>query len=551
MSFLKIFFLISFCFGFSGLFAQGESDYDPEFYDDLKQELTNIITEKFIANEQSEKYSKHIEDETKRHVKTKLYRESKNHVRNEVYKKDKKLLLDGLYDKVFLYKVPDWPFYTQPFMQKYNLQADLKFDFVDDSYYLGGAKHDLSNLLFNQNDLRLKDILLAAKLMRENKIFWQKNTSDTDETKYNSLHYFYILADQPMLFNAKYNKQTLNLNFAKHALGGDFTIGVQLPVSRQHNKIDLVSDISDEDKEKLRLAHEDPEQICPGVDVGIAGPNFFERYGTLEAFLVDILKAKGIEFNKSETVLGLSDLSLFFNVEFDWKHAERILAGLNFIVPTSKNIDTAKLWYPELGNGGFYGLEAFGSILFAENRWFNPHAFLNLSLALPARVKRRVPKYVSYDGITPAAGKTINSLVLSPQQQIYALGQPGIFTNELDANAKRFSDTAQKINIFPGPKIFLRLGNIFERVFWKNAFFDLYYDLGLKFKDYTGGWLNSAEYAQSIITDNSWYIENRIGASYSYQIDERFRFNLGFLYTFAGTNAQELLRINLSANFEF
>ena len=540
-------FILSFGFVF---ISKANDNIDQGFYDDLKEELTDIITEKFWAREQSAKYSKHIEKTTKRAVRRRVFREAKNHVKNKVYNKNRPLLLEGLQDKVFIYKVPEWPFYSQPFMQKNIFQVDMSFDWVDNSFYSGGEEQDLSNLLFRQRDLTLKDILLVSRMMKENKVVWRVDQAGVPDSQYNKTHYFYILADQPMLFDASYNRQRVDLNFARHFWQGELSVGFQLPVIRQENKIRLASEISAADRETLRLAHYEPTEVCPTFAGNPQPPNFFERYGTLENFLIDILDKKGISFNKNDSELGLGDLSLFLNIEFEWSQVERLFAGVNFIIPTAKGRDTSKLWDPELGNGGFYYIEPFASVLFSENRWFNPHAFLSLTVGLPAKVNRRVPKLISYDGVDPVSGSKATDLMILGNE-VYVRGADGIFTGEPDAKARRFADVSQKVNIVPGPKMFLRLGNIFERFLDRRAFFDFYYDFGVKWKDYTRGWLNSEEYQQSVITDNSWYLEHRVGGNYVYQIDEHFRFNMGLLYTFAGRNVEELFRLNLGLSFEF
>lgn len=549
MTFLK-FILWIFIFNLNISYFYGTAEkINSTFYDELKNGLTDIISERFWAKESTKKYDKHIEKTTKRAIRRKVFREAKNHIRNKVYNINKPLLFESLNDKVFIYKVPQWPFYSQPFMQKFAFKVDLSFDFVDQSFYSGGEKQDLSNLIFRQNDLTLKDILLVSKLMKEEIVGWSINNGVVDPNR-NKLHYFYILADQPLLFDTSYNRQRVDLNFARHFWDGGLTVGFQLPIIRQENKIDLVSDISDVDRELLRLAHYGPGQICPNDPAVPAGPDFFEKYGTLKNFLIDILDKKGIIFNKKDSYLGLGDLSLFLNFEVEWQQVERFFTGINFVFPTSNKRDTSKLWDVELGNGGFFYVEPFISLLFSENRLFNPHAFLNFSIGLPAKVNRRVPKLVSYDGINPADGAKATGLMLYGNE-VFVRGANGIFTDELDANARRFSDTAQKISIMPGPKMLFRLGNVFERLFARRAFFDLYYDFSAKWKDYTRGWLNATEYDQSIITDNSWYLENRIGASYMYQFDEHFRFDFGLLYTFAGKNVEKLLRFNLGLNIEF
>lgn len=535
--YIFIFFLIYFASVF------GMDSIDNDFYNELQAGVTEIVSANLLANEKSQKYDKHIEKTTKSQVRKRLFKEAKNSIKNKIYKLNKPLILDSLNERFYIYKSPKIPFYTELFMQKNILQADITFDFVNNSFYLGGQSQDLSNLLFRQNDLTVKDILLVSRLLKEGKVVWHNGDQPAD--RYNKLNYLYILADQPLLFNASSNKQTISFNFAKHLFDGDFSVGFKIPFSRLSHKIDLTSNISAADREKLRIAHAEPDLVCGhGAP---AGPNFFEKYGTLENLLVDILDKKGIAFNKKDKYLGFEDLSLFLNAEIDWHQAERVFTGLNFTIPLSRNRNTSKLWDAELGNGGFYFIEPFVSVLFSKSRWFNPHIFSSLKVGFPAKVNRRIPKLVSYNGVTPPRGLKATNLMIFGDDVFL----DGIFTNERDSEARRFSDIVTKVNIIPGPKFFLRIGNVLERFLDRNAFFDFYYDFGLKFKDYIGKNLDSSIYDHSVLTDNSWYYEHRIGGSYTYQIDENFRMNIGLLYGFAGCNVEQIFRVNAGLNFEF
>ncbi len=522
---------------------------DDRSYEEIKKELTQIVSQELLAKEYANKYSKHIENKTRNHVKRRVFNESKNYVKNKVYNKNKPLMWKSLQNKVFVYKVPNLPFYSQPFMQKNILAVDLNLDFVDSSFGDSNNSQDLSVLLFGKSDLKLKDILLASKLMKENKIYWQPAPQAKPEIYYNPLHYYYILADQPLNFDASYEKQTVNLNLARHFHEGDITIGMQVPFVRRHNSIRLDSQISAADKETLRLAAYDPVQICPEDPAALPGPNFADRYGTLEKFLIDILDAKGIKYNTKETELGFGDLSLFVNAEFNWNKAERVFAGINFVVPTARSLDLSKFWDPELGNGGFLNLQAFGSVLFSHSRWNNPYMHASLNFGFPKRINSRVSTLISYDGVTPVAGDSINSILISPKQQIYARGADGVFTDEPDATARFFGDATKKIRITPGPKLSFKIGNIFERFLERKAFLDFYYNFGVKLKDCASDSITG--YYTSILTNDTWSIENQIGASYNYQLDENFRFNLGVLYTFAGANVEELFRMNFNLSYEF
>lgn len=552
MNLKKNLFILLILFFINNCFAQKKQDIlDDDNYEEIQRKLTEIISQEIYAQEYAQKYDKHIKEKARRQVRRTVFNTSKDSVKNKVYNKNKPLILDGLQNKVFIYKTPAWPFYTYPFMQKNIFQTNFDFDFATQSFGQGGEKQDLSVLLLGKNNIKLQDIFLAARLINQDKIFWQPAPQAQPVVYYNPLHYYYILANQELDFDASYDKQSLDLNLARHFHQGDITVGLQLPFVRRHNSIKLTSDISAQDLQTLHDATYAPAQICPADPLALPGPDFMERYGSLESFLKDILDAKGITFNSSDTEIGIGDLSLFLNTEFNWREAERVFAGVNFIMPTAKKIDTTKFWDPELGNGGFYYLEFFGSVLFSENRWFNPHLFVSALFGLPAKVNRRVPEYISYNGVTPADGMPINDLVLSPKQQIYARGANGVFTNEPDSTVRLFADTVQKVKITHRPEFLFRIGNMFERFISRKGFFDIYYDFSFRAKDYISHDIDLERYNVSVLTDNTWFLSNKIGAAYNYQLDDHFRFNLGFQYTFAGVNVEELFKLNLNLSFEF
>lgn len=499
---------------------------EDSFFETLKDTITELVSKKVKTKQREKKYK--ISKKVKNEIDKQIFRDSKKSIKDVAYKRGQNSAVDILDNDVFIYKVPFWPFYSLIYQQGGIFQIDASFDFVTESYSSGGDIQDLSNLVFSQKDMCVSDILLVSRLLDEGIV---NPSGGVDLEKL----YFYILADQPLIFDASMNKQEISLNYAKHFARGDVSWGFQIPLVRRKNELKLTSDISDDIRRKLYEATQGKN----------SGPNFFEIHGDLEGFVKDILEQKGLIFNKKDSEFGLGDISTFINFEFDWKKCERLLAGINFLFPSSKDQDTSKLWDPELGQG-FIKTEFFGSILFGKSRFFNPHVFAQLSISLPKSVKRRVPELISYDGIDPAPCTPTKDLIYG-NNALYK--EP--FADEPDTMVRYFADTAKKIKIYPNPEFFLRIGNMFERFLFKRSFLDLFYDLLLKGKDYLRKKSDSEQYYKSVITKNSYKIAHTLGLNYSYQFDEHFRLNLGGRFTVAGRNAERLFQINLSLNSEF
>ncbi len=525
----KLFLKRSFFFFLFSIVVCEENKEAEGFVETLRDNLTELVSERIKTNKRDKKYK--ISKKVKSEINKQIFHDSKKTAKKKAYKKrGEKFEVDFLKDDFFIYKLPKWPFYSLVYESRGILQVDLIFDFVTQSYSSSGGIQDLSKLVFGQKDMTISDILLVSKLLYENKV------NPAGGVDLNKL-YFYILADQSLVFDASMNKQTVSINYARHFARGDISWGFQIPIVRRENKIRLSSDIDNNKKAKL----------CGATQGVNSGPDFYKIHDNLEGFLSDILGKKGLEFNKEDIEIGLGDLSTFINFEIDWEKCERLVTGFNFIFPSAKDRDTNKLWDPELGGDGFIQMALFGSILFGNSRAFNPHIFVQVSVEFPKSVKRRVPKLISYDSVTPAIGTPTTKKLIYGEYALYK----DAFTDEPDTQVRRFGDHAKKIKMYPSPDFFIRVGNIFERFLFKQSFLDIFYDFLIKGKDYLKKKSDSEEYYKTVLTQNSSKIAHTLGLNYSHQFDEHFRLNFGGRFTFAGRNVERLFQLNLSLNAEF
>jgi hypothetical protein len=521
--FHKIFYVFVFLVAcLCNLSAKNENDLD-DFDADLDADIEQVIAEKYAKKRFMKKYN--VEEKIKKEIEDQQRLSAKKNLKNRVYKTGK---IDKFVDKNFVYKVPAWPFYSLFYMQKMLFQFDMTFDFATKAYMSSWGKKDLSRLVFGQKDAQIQDILVVSRLLKSEKV-------DSIPAYALDKLYFYILADQHLGLDASFNKQSFSFNIARHFWKGSGNFGIQLPIVRCENKVHLSDHIGAKKHEQLENAVYPPK----------AGPNFFVDYGTLPNFFKNILKHKDIDFHKTESQVGFGDLTAFLNFEINWKRCERLILGLSFLFPTAKGLDAKKLWDPQLGNGGFPEIAIFNSWLFHESRFFNPHILGKITVCLPDTVTRRVPKLISYDGEHPTPGDDLGKIVIFGDYAIYT----DAFKPEPDSTLKYFADKKKRVDMIPSPEFWLRIGNMFEKFFWTRAFFDIFYDFRIKGKDFVRK-RDLSVWDYSVLTKNSDQIENNLGANFSYQFDNHFRANLGFIYTFAGRNVPELFKLDLSLNFE-
>ena len=473
---------------------------------------------------QREELRQKIQSRVKNELNRQLYSKMENHARREVYSDSKNKLDDKI---LFIYKVPKWPRQAQVFLKKDLIGVDVQCKFATQAYGSSGSTKDISNLVFQEGAFRVKDVLLASKLIDEG--FGEVVTS-----KYKFLE---ILKDQILSFDASTESQEVTFSYIRHFSKGDISLGLQVPFVRRENKIRFTSCLTPSQNEQLQSE----------------STNFFTLYPNgLIDFFKDMLSRKNIEFNEKDSEFGVGDVTLFANYEIPTKHCERCFTGIRLLFPTSRRRDIYKLWDPELGNGGFSELSLYGSVLFGKSRFFNPHCFVQGTYAFPATVFRRVPKTTSdsdIENVNSAKVKFGDDFMIYGNGVKYASTEPSF--SEFDATVRRFSDCARKTKINKGGNVFVRMGNMFERVFSEKLFFDFFYDLHAKWRDYVGFIPEGDVYDPSILAENTYKIDHKIGANLSLQPDDVWRFNLGAMYTFAGRNTLREYEIDFGMSLQF
>lgn len=481
--------------------------------------------------------------------KAKLTKKIKKKVREEIriqqQKKMRKIIKDRLAGRItdknaikFIYKIPKWPFEAIFYGENNLFDFEFKVHGATKSYSSSGHTDDLSQLVFGKKQFKLQDILLASKLLKEGKISaptsnFQPDPNDPGFVMPGSqYHYFYILADQPIIFDASTCSQDINFKYARHFLNGDLSLAIEIPIKRTQNNLRLASEISSDLKSTLYYSQ----------------PSFYSFYSNLSDLIDTILDVQGVRFKKHETEWGFGDLKLSCHAELDTRQLERCLVGASLLFPTAGDSTINRLWAPELGNGGFVEFSVFTSALWGIHSCFNPHLFMTAIGSAPAYLDKRTPQIISYNGIDPTPGYGIENLL--------TLGNSGLIFNtnsfnEIDTIIPRFARESVDLKIHRGGMVFARFGNIIDHFFSSHASLDTFYDVRLKGKDYCASQQENEEFIPSYITQNTFQVAHRIGVNFLYQFNRRKRLSVEGLYTFAGRNVPQTYEGAITFSCEF
>lgn len=459
---------------------------------------------------------------------------------------------DGQYAD--LYKIPAWPFHMMYADYKKDLfQANVHYDYAVDSFSSKGSSQNLSNLEFGESSFKFSDILLALKLeekqILENNDFYSlvwNNLSGKDQQQ-NSIFSF----DKDLVFNAKSQEYGLSLDYLRYLKGKDVCIGFQLPIGYKSHKLKLSSPF------------------------GFGTANFTELEGVptaayqkwkdipsqvyLQEYLNFVLAAKPstLAYYPKSSITGIGDLSTFITMQVQSRYFEKFLLGFKVLWPTAKEADTKKLWAPTLGNGGFTEFVLYTSMLFNHQKsYFNPHFMLQIDFKAPGHIDKRVPKILS--GSPKDAGHLSQTSDNQRLADMMALGDHVVFPDEdskfenyPDSTVAAFADNVRSVKITPGPEFNFRLGNIFEKLIFRRAFLDVFYDFRGRLKDYIDGSLPRDQWNADKLKDRTDQIAHKIGFLYDYQFDYQTRLRLGVDYVFAGINVPSTVSGNLSIAAEF
>ena len=426
----------------------------------------------------------------------------------------------------YLYNIPTWPVHVACFEDKDKIEVKFRYKCAGNSYSSSGHTQDLSKLVFGEDPLYVRDVLLASKLVEDGQVLDYSSGSGSGG-------YLGLAASHGFCFDASVDEYKLDFSYVRHFRNNDISLGVNIPFAWKKHSLSL--------------------STTAGPILG-GNSSFNAKYGEdCKLFLQDILGSKNNVLTESDTESGIGDISAFINFEITSKRWERFLTGIEVVLPTARERNVHKLWAPELGNGGFTTVSAFISSLFSYHQLVNPHIMVQGRYGFAADVPRRIPSTKSYQE-TSAGGMNALGDILAMGELVRTTGtNPGPATNfsEVDTTFRRFSTETEHIKLRKGSEFFLRVGNMIEEFILEGGFLDLYYDLRFKGCDYISNNKFPEEFVPEILKHNTHEVEHRAGLTFSYQFDEHVRVMAGALYSFAGRNIPKTFEANARLIVEF
>lgn len=347
----------------------------------------------------------------------------------------------------------------------------------------------------------------------------------------------YLAADR-INFQSERRRIDLDLSLTKFFFQHRLGIGIFVPLVQAHNILNLSLDDSIEEFTKN---HGSIDSLSAEV----------LRYGGKDELLQDFFKAKGYtSFGGKST--GIGDVQIYGQVYFNAKPLDQAMVGARVVLPTSPYAATDALWGPERGNGGFAQAGLFFRAAGHHNRFFNPHIFSEILYCLPSYVNKHVPKRVvitqgmtqqDLDDAGVALGHRLDPIAktgLNPGALVYQ-GFDGIY---------QMGNGVTRIKTAKGLAYSLRAGNIFEQVFFRRSFLDLFYQLTLSARNnvYEPA---APDYNMTAYILNTNVVEHRVGGEWRWQVDQVLNLTLGLEQVLWGKNTRQDSRVYAGLSYGF
>lgn len=488
------------------------------------------------------------EKEIQEHISAEINRQAEKRSSQEsirqIVKRQLERKKNGFYKKMSptsnRYGLPKFPYYALFFGKNHFIQFLADYGLSDGVYGSSGGTKDLSSNVFGAETITIQDILLVSKLAQAAKLKTAAVMNLQSGADFQQNSYLSILANQKIELKAWEQCFGVGLHYASNYYGGSLTVGLHIPVVGKTHRLRLKNNVDSDLQQKIADA-----------EIKVTDPQFqfSKKYpGGLQDFLDDILAAKGMRIAKNDvTRVDLGDLDGYVRVNIKSSYIDRFMFGGRVIFPLSREKDFGELWNHELGNGGFIQIGSFLSMMWEKGNYLKPYVHTQVDYLVGTGVTRRVPQFRKNgaDGtvLTDCNFPLGNGLRFEAGAQ----NDPAL----LDSTVRGFADGLHKIKINPGLEFFMRAGNLFSEVIFKNASFDIHYDLNIKGRSYLGSGGSNALYDGSVLNTATWSVGHTVGAQYSYQVNDSFRTIFGSTYAVAGRNYPKQLTFNLDLNFEF
>jgi hypothetical protein len=431
-------------------------------------------------------------------------------------------------------RLPSWPGFAR-FPEKEDfLFGTLNAEFASWAYNSTGGIIDASSVVVGEDKIVVSDILLLSRLFKNKSVKDNTNAinaDDLEEFHYLSKH----LRDIDPTFDANSKNLELNLNYSRVFFKDICSLTLELPLLLRVNKIKMNRVFTPEESQAL--------VTNAATDSALSWRDFLGKYPAgFSQFFDDLLVKKGMIADPQNVKVGLGDVAVCLNRRIESDHFEFGLVGCGVTMPTSRTPDKQYLWPSRLGNGGFWELRAHAGLYFRQWRLTNPYVFIDGRYRFLTSLDRRVSETIY--------GTTGKNLSLE-QPFVDAVYEFVKDAEELESKIHALAQDIKRVEIRKGAQLKIRLGNVVDDAFLKNAHLDFYYEFMLKIEDALGFQHDKSAHDFQALMKNTDQNSHTAGCTYVYDYNPDRRLEVGSSFRFYGKNVLRVFELHGALQFDF
>jgi hypothetical protein len=478
---------------------------------------------------------------------------------------------------------PAFPGYARLIGKDGLLHTELEFQNSSWCFDDRGKVVDLSKLIVGYKPVKIQDLVLISRLARlsstKNGPNWARNpsgsniflvgdtsisnvASDLELQAFNSSatntltqvlsniqnlqiqdHYLNRLADKQLEFAANSQTLALTVNLSK-VLDKIFSVGIEVPILFQSNKISMLSTLTNLELDELSSA-----QVKAQNQTG----DFFVRYPNgLFDFYRDLLAKKGFIDKERHNLLGIGDVSLFVNRKINApEFVTAGMVGLGITAPSGVKTDMRYLYPSVLGNGGFWEVRAHTSLFWRSSGFFNPHLFAEFRFRVGSSVDRRISRVIDrkQTRVRDEDGLKAGDL---PMGSGFVYNPEAIDFKQDESLVPAFAqEPLRSVDINRGVQAKVRVGNLFNGVLFDQAYLDAFYEAEFEQEDNVGFRQINPEYDVDRVMLNTRRQAHSVGAVYCYRLNDDWLLEGKFSHIGIGKNSKRAFKFGFSAQYNF
>ncbi len=425
--------------------------------------------------------------------------------------------------------IPEWPLFARIIKTSSYVSFDPFYETAGDSFSEDGQAKDGIIHFWNNDTFKISDFLILSRLLNDGRVI---ETPDNGTTQITPTSYLATIANENLLFSADVKSFGTQIRYARSFWEDAFHVGIEVPIMR-----------------KVCELTRETDAFTPSVTAQLIPPNPFSAVYSngLRGFFEDILTHKKMDHDLRDERFGIGAVTLSINAPIDVASVSSGRIGAHMVFPSPHPQNLQKMLPVDLGNEGATTFGVFVGFMWNVEHYFNPHLLCYFRYSPTTLLSRRVARTFTVAKSNTTRKVRIDDMLFFEAEENLSVNRAAPSTShssfnytgnaavsDPDSTIAQFGDEVRLVNLRRGPEIGIRFGNVFNRLLFREAQLDVFYDLWAKSEDKIGSSNFDTNYDRLQLEKNTFQASHMISAVYRYRFRDTVQAFAGASLTIGG-----------------